>query len=78
MDRVQANSHFDLSQGGRVHLRDYIQVWDTQQHHYIPASNFTSAKFFDFYEQKCIPLKYASVAHPKANGPVERANRMIL
>jgi transposase InsO family protein len=42
------------------------------------GSNFTSAEFFDFCEQKCIQLKHASVAHPRANGQVERANKMIL
>jgi hypothetical protein len=42
------------------------------------GSNFTSAEFFDFWEQKCIQLKYASIAHPRANGQVERANGMIL
>jgi transposase InsO family protein len=42
------------------------------------GSNFTSAEFFDFYEQKCIQVKYASVAHPRPNGQVERANGMIL
>jgi transposase InsO family protein len=42
------------------------------------GSNFTSSEFFDFYEQKSIQIKYASVAHPRANGQVERANRMIL
>jgi hypothetical protein len=42
------------------------------------ASNFTSSEFFDFCEQKSIQIKYASVAHPRANGQVERANEMIL
>jgi transposase InsO family protein len=42
------------------------------------GSNFTSAEFFDFCEQKCIQVKYASVAHPRANRQVERANGMIL
>jgi transposase InsO family protein len=42
------------------------------------GSNFTSLEFFDFYEQKGIQIKYASVAHPRANGQVERANGMIL
>jgi transposase InsO family protein len=41
-------------------------------------SNFTSSEFFDFCEQKSIHIKYASVAHPRANGQVERANGMIL
>jgi hypothetical protein len=42
------------------------------------GSNFTSSKFFDFCEQWSIQIKYASVAHPRANGHVERANGMIL
>jgi transposase InsO family protein len=42
------------------------------------GSNFTSSGFFDFCEQKGIQIKYASVAHPRANGQVERANGMIL
>jgi hypothetical protein len=42
------------------------------------GSNLTSSEFFDFCEQKSIQIKYASVAHPRANGQVERANRMIL
>jgi transposase InsO family protein len=42
------------------------------------GSNFTSSEFFDFCEQKSIQIKYASVAHPRANGQVERANGMIV
>jgi hypothetical protein len=42
------------------------------------GSNFTSSKFFDFCEQRSIRIKYALVAHPRANGQVERANGMIL
>jgi hypothetical protein len=42
------------------------------------GSNFTSSEFFDFYEQRSIQIKYASVAHPIANSQVERANGMIL
>jgi ribonuclease HI/transposase InsO family protein len=42
------------------------------------GSNFTSLEFFDFCEQKSIQIKYASVAHPRANGQVKRANEMIL
>jgi transposase InsO family protein len=42
------------------------------------GSNFTSSEFFDFCEQKSIQILYALVAHPRANGQVERANGMIL
>jgi transposase InsO family protein len=42
------------------------------------GSNFTSSKFFDFCEQRNIQIKYASGAHPRAKGQVERANGMIL
>jgi transposase InsO family protein len=42
------------------------------------GSSFTSLEFFDFCEQRSIQVKYASVAHSRANGQVERANEMIL
>jgi transposase InsO family protein len=42
------------------------------------GSNFTSLEFFDFCEQRSMQIKYASMAHPRANGQVERANGMIL
>ncbi|WVZ89345.1 hypothetical protein U9M48_035766 [Paspalum notatum var. saurae] len=42
------------------------------------GSNFTGSEFFDFCEQRSINIKYVSVAHPRANGQVERANGMIL
>jgi transposase InsO family protein len=42
------------------------------------GSNFISSEFFDFCEQKSIQIKYASVAHQRANGQVEGANGMIL
>jgi transposase InsO family protein len=42
------------------------------------GSNFSSSEFFDFCEQRSIQIKYASVAHPRANGQVERANGVIL
>jgi transposase InsO family protein len=32
------------------------------------GSNFTSLEFFDFCELRNIQIKYASVAHPRANG----------
>jgi transposase InsO family protein len=42
------------------------------------GSNFTSSEFFDFCGRRSIQIKYASVAHPKANRQLERANGMIL
>ena len=42
------------------------------------GSTFTSSNFWDFYDERCISVKYVSVAHPRANGQVERANSMIL
>jgi transposase InsO family protein len=42
------------------------------------GSNFTSSEFFDFFEQRNIQIKYATMAHLRANGQVERANGMIL
>ena len=39
---------------------------------------FTGHHFCDFYKDRCISIKYVSVAHPRANDQVERANGMIL
>ena len=32
------------------------------------GSTFTDSDFWDFYEDRCISIKYVSVAHPRANG----------
>ena len=42
------------------------------------SSNFTSQSFWDFCDNSCIEVKYASVAHPRANGQVERINGLVL
>jgi hypothetical protein len=42
------------------------------------GSTFTSNDFYDFCEDWCISIKSVSVAHPRANGQVKRANDMIL
>jgi hypothetical protein len=42
------------------------------------GSNFTANQFWEFCENACIEVKYASVAHPRANGQVKRANDMII
>ena len=42
------------------------------------GSTFTGNDLWDFYEDRCISIKYVSVVHPRANGQVERANDMIL
>ena len=39
---------------------------------------FTGHYFWDFYEDRCISIKYVSVAHPRANGQVKWVNGMIL
>ena len=38
------------------------------------GSNFTSQSFWDFCDNSCIEVKYTSIAHPRANGQVERIN----
>ena len=42
------------------------------------GTQFTGNAFWDFYDERSIVVKYVSVAHPRANGQVERANGMIL
>ncbi|TKC12032.1 DDE-type integrase/transposase/recombinase, partial [Robertmurraya kyonggiensis] len=42
------------------------------------GTTFTGNKFWDYCEDRSIEVSYASVAHPRANGQVERANGMLL
>jgi hypothetical protein len=42
------------------------------------GSNLTANQFWEFCENACIEVKYVSIAHPRANGQVERANGMII
>jgi hypothetical protein len=44
----------------------------------VLGSNFTANQFWEFCENACIEVKYVSIAHPRANGQVERANGMII
>ena len=42
------------------------------------GTTFTGHHFWDFCEDRCISVKYVSIAHLRVNGQVERANDMIL
>ena len=39
---------------------------------------FMGSGFWDYCQESCIDVYYASVAHPRCNGQVERANGLIL
>jgi transposase InsO family protein len=41
------------------------------------GTNFTSSEFQEFAKELSIKIKYASVAHPKSNGQVEKANGLV-
>jgi transposase InsO family protein len=41
------------------------------------GTNFTSGEFQEFAKNLGIKLKYASVAHPKSNGQVKKANGLV-
>jgi hypothetical protein len=41
------------------------------------GTNFTSGEFQEFAKNLGIKIKYASIAHPKSNGQVEKANGLI-
>jgi hypothetical protein len=49
-------------------------------HHIITnlGSNFNNHQFWEYCENNGIDIRYVSVAHPRANGQVERANGMVL
>jgi hypothetical protein len=42
------------------------------------GSNFNNHQFWEYCENNGINIRYVSVAHPRANGQVERANGMVL
>ena len=42
------------------------------------GTQFTNTTFWDFCDDRGIVIKYILVAHPRANGQVERANGMII
>ena len=42
------------------------------------GTSFTGSEFWDYYQESCIDVYYASMAHPRCNGQVERANGLIL
>jgi IS30 family transposase len=49
-------------------------------HHIITdlGSNFNNHQFWEYCENSGIDIRYVSVAHPRANGQVERTNGMVL
>ena len=42
------------------------------------GSFFTGSELWDFCQESCIDVYYASVAHPRCNGQVEHTNGLIL
>jgi hypothetical protein len=42
------------------------------------GSNFNNHQFWEYCENSGIDIRYVSVAHPRPNGQVERANGMVL
>ena len=42
------------------------------------GTSFTGSEFWDYCQESCINVYYASVPHPRCNGQVERANDLIL
>ena len=42
------------------------------------STSFTEFEFWDYCQESCIDIYYASVAHPRCNGQVKRDNGLIL
>jgi hypothetical protein len=63
-----------------------LDFLDELVHHYgLPhriitdlGSNINNHQFWEYCENCGIDVRYVSVAHPRANGQVERANGMVL
>ena len=69
-----------ISSNRAVDFISYMIHWIGFPHTIITdlGSNFTSKSFWDFCDNSCIEVKYASVADPRANGKVERINGLVL
>jgi hypothetical protein len=55
---------------------DFIS--DILHHFSFPNTIITANQFWEFCENSSIEVKYVSVAHPRENGQVERANGLII
>ncbi|XP_039818505.1 uncharacterized protein LOC120681011 [Panicum virgatum] len=42
------------------------------------GTSFSGSEFWDYCQESCINVYYASVVHPRCNGQVERTNGLIL
>jgi hypothetical protein len=68
MDRVQINRLSTSAKAVEFILEIIFRFEIPNSIITILESNFTSSEFFDFCEQRSILIKYASIAHPRANG----------
>jgi transposase InsO family protein len=78
MDQIQAARKVKCSKSRRIHPRYHAPLRNTQPHHHRFGFPFTAIDFRNWVEDYGISIDYASVAHPEANGQVERANGLIL
>jgi hypothetical protein len=78
MDRVHAFNQGIIRKSGRITRSDYTQFWPPNNIITDLGTQFTGSAFWDFCDERSLVVKYVSVAHPRANGQVERANGLIL
>ena len=77
MDRIHAFGTGILRKGCHVPRPGHPPFWHTNSIVTDLGTQFTGNAFWDFCDESIV-VKYVSVAHPRANGQVERANGMIL
>jgi hypothetical protein len=78
VDQSQAGHLPKGRQGTRLLGRARASLRTTPPHHHRLGSNFNNHQFWEYCENSGIDVRYVSAAHPRANGQVERANRMVL
>jgi transposase InsO family protein len=61
----------------QLHQVHSLSLQSTTQHHHNKGTNFTSKEFKNYCESLGIKLKFASVAYPKTNGQVKKANGLF-
>ena len=78
VDRVHASGTGILRKGCHIPRPGHPPLWLPNSIITDLGTQFTGNAFWDFCDERSIVVKYVSVAHPRANGQVERTNGMIL
>jgi hypothetical protein len=78
VDRSSGRCYRHVEGGSKVHGRHHPPLRVPNSIVTDLGTAFTGSDFWDFCQDSLIDVYYSSVAHPRCNGQVERANGMVL